>query len=141
MYFCGPKPSDVTVRQLYRKYRHFILYGLFGVISTGVEFGVYALLYRHISYLSANIIGFHCGIFCSFLLNRNINFKKEDKVILRFASFYLIQIVCLLLNSLILYLCIDCAGWNPLVSKGFSIVLTALLPFFLNRSITFSKRL
>ncbi len=131
----------MTVKQIYRKYRHFILYGLFGVVSTGLEFAVFALLYRHISYLSANIIGFHCGIFCSFLLNRNLNFKKEDKTILRFASFYLIQVVCLLLNSLILYLCIDLAHWNPLISKGFSVVLTALLPFFLNRSITFSKRL
>ena len=131
----------MTVKQIYRKYRHFILYGLFGVVSTGLEFAVFALLYRHISYLSANIIGFHCGIFCSFLLNRNLNFKKEDKTILRFASFYLIQVVCLLLNSLILYLCIDLAHWNLLISKGFSIVLTALLPFFLNRSITFGKRL
>ena len=131
----------MNLRQFYRKYRHFILYAIFGIISTGLEFLVYALLVKFMPYLWANIIGFHCGIICSFLLNRNINFKKENKVILRFTSFYLIQIICLALNSLILYLCIDLGQWNPLLAKGFSIVLTALLPFFLNKHITFGKKI
>lgn len=131
----------MKLRQIYRSHRHFFLYAIIGVISTGVEFVVFALLYKLIPYLWANIIGFHCGIICSFLLNRSFNFKKEDRVILRFTTFYLIQLVCLAMNSLILYLCIGLGGINPLISKALSIVLTALLPFFLNRSITFSKRL
>ena len=131
----------MKLKEIYSKYPHFILYAIIGIVSTGLEFGVYALLCRYIPYLSANIIGFHCGLLCSFLLNRKLNFKKEDKAVLRFASFYLIQIICLALNSLILYLCVDVAHWNLLVSKGLSILLTALLPFFLNKYITFGKRL
>lgn len=130
----------MKLRPFYSKYRHFILYAFFGIISTGLEFLVFALLYRIMPYLWANIIAFHCGLVCSFLLNRNINFKKEDKTVIRFASFYLVQVICLALNSLILYLCIDLGQWNPLIAKGFSIVLTALLPFFLNKYITFGKR-
>lgn len=131
----------MKVKEFYSKYRHFLLYVLFGIISTGLEFVVFALLYKFMPYLWANVIGFHCGILCSFILNRNINFRKEDKTILRFGLFYLVQIICLLLNSLILYLCIDFEGWNPLLAKGFSIILTALLPFFLNKYITFGKRI
>ena len=131
----------MKLKPFYSKYRHFILYAFFGVISTGLEFGIYALLCKAIPYLWANTIGFHCGVICSFLLNRNINFKKENKTIIRFASFYLVQVICLALNSLILYLCIDIGQWNPLIAKGFSIVLTALLPFFLNKYITFGKRI
>ena len=127
----------MKLRQFYRKHRHFLLYSLFGIVSTGVEFLIYALLIKYLPYLSANIIGFHCGIVCSFLLNRSLNFKKENKVILRFTTFYLIQLICLALNSLVLYLCIDLGNWNPLIAKGFSIALTALLPFFLNKRITF----
>lgn len=104
-----------------------------------MEFGIYALLCRFMPYLWANIIGFHVGIICSFLLNRRFNFKKEDKVILRFTSFYLIQLFCLAINSVLLYLLIDFAGWNQLIAKGFTIVLTALLLFFLNKHITFRK--
>ena len=117
------------------------MYLLFGIISTGLEFAVFALLYRFMPYLWANVIGFHCGIVCSFILNRNYNFRKGNKTVIRFFSFYLIQIVCLALSSLILYLCIDLGGWNPLVAKAVSVVLTALLPFFLNRYITFGRRL
>ena len=131
----------MKLRPFYSKYRHFILYAFFGIVSTGLEFLVFALLYRIIPYLWANIIAFHCGLVCSFLLNRSINFKKEDKTVIRFASFYLVQIICLALNSLILYLCIDLGQWNPLIAKGFSIVVTALLPFFLNKYITFGKRI
>ena len=130
----------MKLRQFYSKHRHFILYAIIGIISSGLEFAVFALLFKCMPYLWANIIAFHCGIICSFLLNRSYNFKREDKVVLRFASFYLIQIICLALNTLILFLCIDIGNWNPLISKGLSIVLTALLPFFLNRSITFRKR-
>ena len=139
--FAPQNQISLKLRQFYRKYRHFILYGIFGVISTGVEYLIFALLYKYIPYLWANTIGFHCGIICSFILNRNWNFKKEDKIVLRFASFYLIQLVSLALNSLILYLCVDFGNWNPLIAKGFSIALTALLPFFLNKHITFGKKI
>lgn len=132
--------ETLTFRSLYSSHRHFILYALFGVISTSVEFALFAVLYRYMPYLWANVIAFHCGILCSFILNRNINFKKENKTILRFGLFYVIQIICLLLNSLILYLCVDLGHWNPLVAKVLSIVLTALLPFFLNKYLTFGKR-
>lgn len=129
--------KTLKIKEFYRKHRQFLLYVLFGIISTGLEFAVFALLYRFMPYLWANVIAFHCGILCSFILNRNINFQKEDKTLLRFGLFYLIQIVCLLLGSLILYLCVDKLEWNPLTAKALSIVLTALLPYFLNKHITF----
>lgn len=133
--------KTVKLKDIYRKHPRFILYAIIGIVSTGLEFLIYALLYRYIPYLYANIIGFHCGILCSFILNRKYNFKKEDKAVLRFTSFYLIQIICLAINSLILYLCVDIAGWNQLITKGLSIALTALLPFFLNKYITFGKHI
>ena len=128
------------MKEIYSRHPRFVWYAIFGIISTGLEFAIYAVLCKYIPYLYANIIGFHCGVICSFLLNRKFNFKKEDKTVLRFTSFYLIQIICLALNSLILSLCVDVAHWNLMVSKGLSIVLTALLPFFLNKYITFGKR-
>ena len=131
----------MDVRQLYRNHPRFIRYMIFGIISTGVEFLAYVLLYKFIPYLSANIIAFHLGVVCSFILNRKFNFKKEDKTVLRFASFYLIQVVCLVLNTLILYLLVDVFHLNAILAKAISILLTALIPFFLNRDITFGKHL
>lgn len=130
----------MTFRSIYRSNRHFILYALFGVVSTALEFGVFAVMYRHMPYLWANIIAFHCGIFCSFVLNRNINFRKEDRTILRFGLFYLVQIICLLLNTVILYLLVEAVNCNPLIAKAISISFTAILPFFLNKYLTFGKR-
>lgn len=126
-------------KEIIRRHPRFFMYALFGIISTGLEFGIYALLCQFMPYLYANIIAFHCGILCSFILNRKFTFKKEDKTIFRFASFYLIQLICLALNSLILYLFVDVAHWNVLVAKIISIALTALLPFFMNKHITFGR--
>lgn len=129
----------MKLKDFYHNHPRFIWYAAIGIVSTGLEFLIYAVLCRYIPYLYANVIGFHCGILCSFLLNRKYNFKKEDKTVLRLTSFYLIQIICLAINSLILYLCVDIAGWNQLIAKGISIALTAFLPFFLNKHITFGK--
>ena len=128
-----------SLRDIYQKFRTFILYGLIGILSTGLEFLVYALLLKFMPYLYANVIGFHCGIFCSFMLNRRFNFKTNDHPALRFASFYLVQIVCLALNSLLLSLFVEMAGMTPLWGKVLGTLFTALLPFFLNKYITFRK--
>ena len=115
-----------------------VLYALFGTISTALEFGVYSLLCLWSPYEPANFVGFHCGIFCSYLLNLNFNFKTPDKKAKRFLLFYLVQVICLTISSLSLYLLIDIAGLGKIVAKGISILFVALLPYLLNRYITFS---
>lgn len=75
---------------LYNKYRELILYGIIGALCASIDFGVYSLLSLWIPYLVANIISVHFGIFCSFYLNRNYNFKVKDNTGKRFISFYLV---------------------------------------------------
>ena len=125
------------IKALYRKFRHFILYAIIGTVSTGVEFGIYALLCNVMPYVWANVIGFHTGIVCSFLLNRSYNFKKTDNPVMRFTAFYIIQLVCLGLNTLSLYLFVDLGHWSPIIGKCFATAITAILPFFLNKYYTF----
>ncbi|MCR5013843.1 MAG: GtrA family protein [Bacteroidales bacterium] len=131
----------MKIKEIISKHPRFVMYAIFGIISTALEFAVYALLCKCMPYLYANIIAFHCGIICSFILNRKFNFKKEDKTALRFAAFYLVQIVSLALSELILFLCVDIAGWNTILAKCISIIPTTFVPFLLNKHITFGKPL
>lgn len=126
-----------TIKELFFKFRELIFYGLIGCFCAGLDFGVYSLLGLWIPYLWANVISVHCGIFCSFFLNRKYNFKVKDKPIQRFTIFYFVGLSGLALSELSLFILGDKLGWNYIIAKLISIVFVALYQFFLNKLITF----
>ena len=124
---------------LYHRFRHLILYGIIGGFCAALDFVIYTVLchYDILPYLWANVISVHIGIFTSFVLNRQINFKIKDKTPQRFLSFYLVGLTGLGISSLMLYLMVDVAHWNEIICKLITIVFVALVQFFLNKYITF----
>ena len=79
-----------TLIQLYHQFRELILYGIIGGSCATLDFIIYTLLSMVIPYLAANVISVHCGIFCSFFLNRQYNFKVKDKTSYRLKIFYIV---------------------------------------------------
>lgn len=124
---------------LYVKFRNLILYGIIGAFCATLDFAVYTLLchFEILPYLWANVISIHVGIFTSFFLNRHFNFKVKDKTPQRFISFYAVGLTGLGISSLLLYLMVDIALWNELICKLITIVMVALVQFFLNKYVTF----
>ena len=129
------------IRQLYLKYRNFILYGLIGGTCAGIDFVIYTVLcYFGCNHLISNIISTHCGIFCSFLLNSYVNFKVSDKLFRRFLSFYAIGLLGLALSEGILYLMVDMGAMNKIIAKLITVFVVALVQFFMNKFITFKRK-
>jgi putative flippase GtrA len=111
-----------------------------GVINTGVDFGVFTLLrYTGLHYLIANIISYHCGIVCSFFLNKYYNFKVEDKSVKRFISFYSISLIAICVSEGLLYLFISVCSINDLIAKLISMVIIAVGQFLFVKHFTFKK--
>ena len=133
---------DISIRTLYSRFRNLILYGLIGGFCAGLDFGIYTLLchFDILPYLWANVISIHCGIICSFFLNRGVNFKVKDKAWIRFLSFYMVGLVGLGISELMLYLMVDLAAWNEIASKLISVVVVALVQYLLNKFITFKSK-
>lgn len=127
---------------LYARFRNLILYGIIGGGCAALDFGVYTILcyFDLLPYLWANVISIHCGIFCSFFLNRSINFRVKDNATLRFFSFYAVGLVGLAISEGMLFLMVEQAGWNELACKLVSIVVVALVQFLLNKYITFKTK-
>lgn len=125
--------------QLFNKFRHLILYGMIGGLSSGLDFSIYTILveWAVLNYIFANCISVLSGITVSFLLNRKFNFKVEDKTVKRFFIFLSVGLGGLILSNAILYLCIEYILLDELVSKLLSIVPVVLLQFILNKYITF----
>ncbi len=124
---------------LYARFRNLILYGIIGGFCAGLDFFVYSVLcqFEVMLYLWANVISIHCGIFCSFFLNRSFNFKVKDRATQRFLSFYAVGLTGLAISEGMLYLMVTMVGWNELFCKLISIVVVALIQFILNKYITF----
>jgi putative flippase GtrA len=144
------------IGQLYSKYRNFVLYGIIGLISAGLDFVIYTSLIQmgvvyllsniigiHLSNIIvihlSNIIGIHCGIFCSFILNRYYNFKVKDNVFYRFLSFYAVGLLGLLVSSGLLWLLVTKIAWNEIHAKLITIIVVAIFQFIVNKFITFRK--
>ena len=130
----------MKIKELILKYRELILYGIIGGLCASLDFGIYSLLSLWIPFLWANIISVHCGIFCSFILNRNYNFKVKDNTGKRFISFYLVGLAGLGLSELLIYLLTDQFRWNYLIAKLLTVVVVALFQFCLNKLITFNRK-
>ena len=121
--------------------RNLILYGIIGGISSGLDFLVFTLLYKVLGMpeLGANTISVHCGIFLSFFLNSRYNFKKTDDFWGRFIPFYLTGLFGLALSSFILWAG-GRLGMDSLLTKLISIVIVALVQFFINRAVAFRDK-
>ena len=130
---------NFKIRQLLSKYQDLLLYAIIGGFCAALDFGVYSALCFILPYLWANVISTHCGIFCSFLLNRQFNFKVKNKTVIRFLSFYIVGLIGLGISSLLLYLLVNIASLNELVCKLLTIVLVAIIQFILNKFITFKN--
>ena len=126
---------------LYR-YKYFILYGVIGVVSALLDFVVFnrMVAYTECSYIVANIISVHCGVICSFTLNRQFNFKVKDQTIKRFLTFYTVAMFGLFLSSLLLLQFIEKGGLDTKPAKAITILITAVFQFTINKSITFRKK-
>ena len=128
------------LHNLYTQHRNFVLYCMIGVINTGVDFGIFALLdHSGLQYLIAHIISYHCGIFCSFFLNRYYNFKVKDKTGRRFLSFYGASLVALALSAALLYLFVDLAAMPHLLGKLLATVIIVVCQFLFVKHFTFKK--
>ena len=121
--------------------RNLILYGIIGGLSAGLDALVFALLFKKfgINKFLANTISVHCGIFLSFFLNSRYNFRKTDHLRERFIPFYLTGLLGLVLSHGILWMG-GRLGFDTLITKLASIVIVAVIQFFINRAVAFRDR-
>lgn len=129
------------LKQLYKKFRHLILYGLIGSSSALIDFLLFTLLTEvfGVYYLVANCISVTCGLTNSFILNRKYNFKVTDKTFKRAVMFFMVGYCGLALNSTLLYVFINYALLAKPVAKLCAMVIEVLLQFTINSLVTFRK--
>ncbi len=125
---------------LQKKTTHqFILYIIIGTSGASLDYTVFFILFNYLSVPAAiaSIISMPVGIINNFFWNRQFNFKIKDKLWQRFGSFLSIGAVGILISTGYIYVAHDLFGLEGNITKLSSIVLIAIIQFFLNKYITF----
>lgn len=134
-------------KNLYIKYKQFILFCIVGAMNTIITMAVLYVLNSvfGVNYIISSDIGYLCGVVNGYLWSTYLVFKKK-KTIDNALKFIIVNIIVLGVNTALIYLFVDIIGLeNPLnlgrlPAQAITICFTMVLNFTLNRLWTFKEK-
>jgi Predicted membrane protein len=119
--------------------RRFIQYALIGLTGVALDMVAFLLLTDCLAvpYLAANALSVSLGITNNFFWNAFYNFQVKDRLFARFVRFYAIGLFGLALSSGLLFGLVQFAAVGATWAKLLTVVVVALIQFYLNKTITF----
>jgi putative flippase GtrA len=135
----------MKLKEFFVKYKEIILYLVFGVLTTAVSIGTFALTELvGIHELVGNIISWVVSVTFAFFTNRIWVFDaKTDSTksfFVQFVLFYLSRIATFLVEELIIFVCVTLLHFNPMVIKIIAQVIVIILNFVVSKLVVFRKK-
>lgn len=110
--------------------RSFMMFGLVGILNTGVDVAVFTLLtWWQTAWLAAQVIAYVCGVLNSFLMNRKFTFKQQGAVTKGLIRFLMLNVVTLGITSACMLVLHENMGSPLWFSKGAATLLGVMLNF------------
>lgn len=134
------------IKDLIVKHKAFIFYGVFGVLSTLINWGTYYLCYKIIGLpnIPSTIIAWVLSVSVAFITNKVWAFESksfEKKVLIReMWTFFSTRLATCALDVLIMYVTVDLLKWNALLWKMISNVIVILLNYVFMKFVVFKKK-
>ena len=134
------------LKKLYEQYRDVFWYGIFGVLTTIVNYVVYIPCYNllHMSGAASNAVAWVVAVAFAFLTNKPFVFKSHDwsaKVLWpELGKFVVCRIGSGLLETLIIFVTVDCLVWDGNWMKLFTNILVIVLNYFGSKLLVFGKK-
>lgn len=130
---------------LIEKYRDVLVYLVFGVLTTVVNYLVYLPVYNlaGLSAAVSNVIAWIAAVAFAYLTNKPFVFKSRDwswkTVIPELAKFVGCRAASGAAETLILLLAVDILRWNGNLWKLLTSVLVVVLNYFASKLLVFKK--
>ena len=124
--------------------RHLIVrYVISGGTAAFVNLSIFSVCYYifHIHYIVASIIAFIIAFFVSLILQKFWTFRDSstNNIHIQGLMYLFSSLFGLLVNTFILYACVDYFGMAPLAGQIIAGVGTALCTFFISSNYIFKK--
>ena len=135
----------LKIKKLLEKYRSEIIYLIFGVLTTLVNYIVYipCLHYLHSASVSNSIAWVFAVIF-AYLTNKPFVFRSHDwsaKVVFpELAKFISCRLASGVLETAILFVTVDCLHWNGNIWKLITQILVVIFNYVGSKLLVFRKK-
>lgn len=130
---------------LIEKYRSILIYLVFGVLTTLVNYIVYFPCYNgaHLSAAVSNIIAWVFAVIFAYLANKPFVFESHDwssKVVIpEFTKFIGTRIASGAIETGLIWLAVDTLGWNGNIWKVITSILVVIINYIGSKLLVFRK--
>ena len=134
------------LRSILVKYWDILTYLVFGVLTTVVNYAVYLPVYNFcgISAAVSNMIAWVVAVAFAFLTNKPFVFHSHDwsaqTVLPELTKFVSCRIASGALETVILFLSVDCMNWNGNIWKLVTQVLVIIINYVGSKLLVFRKK-
>ena len=131
---------------LLKKYRSFIAYAVFGVLTTIVNIGTYNLCYYQVgmSNTISNIVAWILAVTFAYLTNKVWVFDSKSwawKVLKKeVPAFVSCRLATGVMDLVIMYISVDVLHWNAMLMKILSNALVIVLNYVFSKLVIFKKK-
>ena len=133
-------------RSLWEKYRSILIYIIFGVLTTAVNYLVYipCLNLLGMSASVSNVIAWCVAVLFAFLTNKPFVFESKDwsakTVVPEFTKFVGTRVASGLMETVILMVAVDMLGWNGVIWKLVTNVIVVILNYIGSQLLVFRRK-
>jgi putative flippase GtrA len=135
-----------SIKALFLRHKDIILYLIFGVLTTVVNYLVYLPCYNYLelSSVTSNCIAWCVAVAFAFLTNKPIVFRSHDwsaKTLLpELGKFVSCRVATGVMETLILFVAVDLAHLDGNILKIFTNIAVIILNYLGSRIIVFCKK-
>jgi dolichol-phosphate mannosyltransferase len=114
--------------------RSFVLYCVIGASGVSLDTALFYVLTRWfgVHYEIAHFCGVTLGITNNFTWNALLNFKVRDRVLVRYAQFYAVGMVGMLVGMTLLALLVEVLAVPVMLAKLSTVVVVTIIQYTLN---------
>lgn len=134
------------LKRLYQKYQSMISYLFFGVLTTVINIGVFALLNHYLgwNYQLANILAWFISVLFAYITNKIWVFQSQTitktGLFREISDFFFFRLLSLLIDAVILFIGITLLKQNPLLVKIIDNVVVVAANYLFSKLFIFKGR-
>lgn len=134
------------IRALIEKYWDILIYLVFGVLTTVVNYAVYLPVYNFcgISAAVSNMIAWVVAVIFAFLTNKPFVFHSHDwsakTVVPELIKFVSCRLASGVMETVILFLAVDCMNWDGNIWKLITQVLVIIINYVGSKLLVFRNK-
>lgn len=134
-----------TIRTFIKKHYDILAYLFFGVLTTAVNYVVYLPCYNllHIPAAVSNVIAWAAAVAFAYLTNKPFVFHSHDwtakTVVPELTKFVGSRIMSGALETVFIFVTVDCLLWNGNIMKLVTSVLVVILNYIASKLLVFRK--